>query len=326
MEGAERVADNTPNTQDVELFRCPNTGSGLHWSTEDTLTSADGAFSYSVRDGIARLMPKADIVTGDPAQSVRDYYDAQGWKPDEECVFGDTRAYVDLRRTTYEYTHRCMVRLAKHLRRGGRYILDAGSGPIPHDAYLEYGANMSRRICLDLSLAALKIARTKLGDRGIYVQGDITNIPLKSDSVDAVTCNHVMYHVPADKQATAFREIWRVLRPGGVAMVVYVWEWSPIAGRLEKIAKFLTGGGKPDPQIPALYYHPHSLKWFQTQDWPFRYEIDTFRIVDDNFMKKYISDDWRGRLVLQAFYVAQALFPRFCGKYGNYPAILIYKD
>ncbi len=309
----------------VDLFQCPNSGGGLRWSSEGALISEDDRFRYAVREGIACLTPQASAEDGNPAQSVRDYYDAEGWKADEDCVFGDTRAYVDLRPSIYDYTHRSMVRLAKHFRRGGRIILDAGSGPIPHDAYHEYGATYSRRSCMDLSLAALRVAQSKLGDRGVCIQGDITNIPLKSGSVDAVTCNHVMYHVPAEKQAVAFREIWRVLRPGGVAVVVYVWDWSPIAGRLEKIAKRLTNGA-PEPQIPALYYHPHSLKWFQTQDWPFRYEIDTFRIVDDNFMKKYISDDWRGRVVLRAFYLAQVLFPRFCGKYGNYPAIVIHKD
>jgi ubiquinone/menaquinone biosynthesis C-methylase UbiE len=309
----------------IDLFRCPNNGNALRWSPDGALISDNGRFRYALRDGIACLTPQTSADADDPAQSVRDYYDAEGWTADEDCVLGDTRAYVDLRPSVYNYTHRSMVRLGKHFRRGGKYILDAGSGPIPHDAYLDYSAEYSQRICMDLSLTALRAAQSKLGDRGVYIQGDVTNIPLQSGSVDAVTCNHVMYHVPADKQATAFREIWRVLRPGGVAVVVNVWDWSPIAGRLEKLAKRLTRGA-PDPQIPALYYHPHSLKWFQTQNWPFRYEIDTFRIVDDNFMKKYISDDWRGRIVLRAFYLAQVLFPGFCGRYGNYPAIVIRKD
>lgn len=34
-------------------------------------------------------------------------------------------------------------------------------------------------------------------------------------------CYHVIYQLPPELQAKAFSEIWRVLKPGGVAVVVY---------------------------------------------------------------------------------------------------------
>jgi SAM-dependent methyltransferase len=50
------------------------------------------------------------------------------------------------------------------------------------------------------------------------VKMDITDIPLKSESVDLVICSHVLEHVQEDSQAMS--ELKRVLRPGGTALVM----------------------------------------------------------------------------------------------------------
>lgn len=44
---------------------------------------------------------------------------------------------------------------------------------------------------------------------------DITSIPRQDASFDVVICNHVLEHVPDDRQA--MRELFRVLEPGGTA-------------------------------------------------------------------------------------------------------------
>lgn len=46
---------------------------------------------------------------------------------------------------------------------------------------------------------------------------DIRNIPWPSQSFDVVIANHVLEHVIEDRHAMA--EVWRVLRPGGVAIL-----------------------------------------------------------------------------------------------------------
>jgi SAM-dependent methyltransferase len=263
------------------------------------------------------------------ARNVREYYEKEGWVTDEKNVFADTNVFVDLRKTSWKYTKKCIRRLNKYFKNGGRYLLDAGSGPIPHNELLEYSAQFRQRVCIDLAVPALRICKSKLGDKGICLQADLTNIPIMTGSIDAVTCNHVIYHIPAEKQAAAFREVWRVLRPGGVGVVVYAWRRSPIAWALGQVGKLLTGdrrSGETDLPEPDLYYHAYSLHWFRSQKWPFRYRIDTFRIVDNEFMRRYISDNWLGRTITQIFFSTQLLFPGLCGKYGAYPAIVIFKD
>jgi SAM-dependent methyltransferase len=47
---------------------------------------------------------------------------------------------------------------------------------------------------------------------------DITSVPVPDASFDAVICSHVLEHVADDRAALA--EMWRILRPGGWAVVL----------------------------------------------------------------------------------------------------------
>lgn len=55
----------------------------------------------------------------------------------------------------------------------------------------------------------------KHGNYTPNVDGDIQNLPFKSEVVDAVICKDVLEHVPRPHDAVA--EIYRVLKPGGKA-------------------------------------------------------------------------------------------------------------
>jgi SAM-dependent methyltransferase len=46
---------------------------------------------------------------------------------------------------------------------------------------------------------------------------DLTTTPIRSDTFDAVICIHVLEHIKEDREA--MREIFRVLKPGGWALV-----------------------------------------------------------------------------------------------------------
>jgi hypothetical protein len=47
---------------------------------------------------------------------------------------------------------------------------------------------------------------------------DITDVPFKDDAFDLIVCVHVLEHVPDDRRA--MREMLRVLRPGGMALLL----------------------------------------------------------------------------------------------------------
>ncbi len=74
---------------------------------------------------------------------------------------------------------------------------------------------------------------------------DIHSIPLEDDSFDYLMCNHVLEHVEDDAQV--MREIFRVLRPGGTAILqvpqdyslAKTYEDSSITDPLEREKHFL---------------------------------------------------------------------------------------
>jgi len=49
------------------------------------------------------------------------------------------------------------------------------------------------------------------------VKADICNLPFEKDSYDFILCNHVLEHIPDDE--TAMKELYRVLKPGGKAIL-----------------------------------------------------------------------------------------------------------
>jgi len=91
-------------------------------------------------------------------------------------------------------------------------ILDAGCGqgaPVLrrlNATATGYGLYFSRE---QLLLASENISEVPL------LQGDITQLPLDHDVVDAIVAYHTLIHVPTDDQKAAIGEFSRVLRPGG---------------------------------------------------------------------------------------------------------------
>jgi SAM-dependent methyltransferase len=203
---------------------------------------------------------------------------------------------------------------------------------------------------VDLSVAALRQASQRIGDRGIYVLGDITNLPFAENSMEGVISLHTIYHVPRDQQATAFRELYRVLRPGGSAVVVYKWgrprplRWRELTRskqilvapwRLSRRAyRFLRSVTRRPPEHPQavdgqsrprLYVYGHSYRWFVGQDWPFEAQVVSWNMVTPEFRQKYIHERLLGRQILRLLRLFEERFPTIAGRIGAYPLIAIQK-
>ncbi len=73
------------------------------------------------------------------------------------------------------------------------------------------------RIGLDLSGRQLELAAANV-PRARLVQGDMTALPLATDSIDAITAYHAVFHVPRAEHPTVYDEFARVLRPGGLVL------------------------------------------------------------------------------------------------------------
>lgn len=118
----------------------------------------------------------------------------------------------------YELTGRSMAAFCR-LQRGR--CLDVGCGQADLDVVLAKITEMTI-VGMDIDAGALSTARTKvagagLADRISFIQGDVHKMPLEAGSFDAVI-SRGSYPFWNDKEA-AIREILRVLKPGGVALI-----------------------------------------------------------------------------------------------------------
>jgi SAM-dependent methyltransferase len=70
----------------------------------------------------------------------------------------------------------------------------------------------------------LEYVSTDLERARATVKADITDLPFPDDSFDVILCSHVLEHVVDDRKA--MRELYRVLRPGGWALVLVPIDFS----------------------------------------------------------------------------------------------------
>lgn len=106
-----------------------------------------------------------------------------------------------------------------------RAILDAGCGTGGNLEWLARYAGNGRVAGIDLISTALDFCRQS-GHKQL-AQASATDLPFADEAFDLVTSFDVLVQIPgagADEQA--IREMWRVLRPGGIAFVrCAAYEW-----------------------------------------------------------------------------------------------------
>lgn len=91
----------------------------------------------------------------------------------------------------------------------------------------------------ELDPELIEIAKeNKPSDKVEFKVGDITALPIASESFSKVICTEVLEHIEADKKAMS--EIYRVLTPGGIAALSvpnqrYPFCWDPINWLLETL-------------------------------------------------------------------------------------------
>jgi SAM-dependent methyltransferase len=278
-------------------------------------------------------------------QQVREFYDQIGWSQVGDGLYQNAR-YEDLRSVAQEYIHKCHLRVNRYLDPAGDLFLDAGSGPVQWLEYLTYSENYRYRVCADLSMTALKEARERLGDKGLYVVMDIVHLPFKADAFDGLVSMHTIHHLPPQDHKKAYAGLVRVLKPGRRAVVVNGWGNPPLmrlADRLanlfkrlfksktnvistEQEAKLATAKVTKDEEPAGTFVHKSNAGWLREQlkdVTPIK--IYCWRSVSTKFTRTYIREKAGGRRLLRFIFWLENLFPRFFGENGQYPIVAIKK-
>jgi SAM-dependent methyltransferase len=226
--------------------------------------------------------------------------------------------------------------------------LDAGSGPIQYPEYLTYSKNYDYRVCLDISRIALKEARERIGEHGLFVVGDIARLPFAKNTFSGIVSLHTIHHLPGEEQERSFLELHRVLRSGGKAAVVYSWGlFSPLMRIFRAPIRWIRilrtklrgqdreDGGREtasqqnrrsrDARLHAAgtFTFKHDYGWVRERLEALPgFEIRVWRSVSTAFLRTFIHGKALGRFWLRIVFVLEELAPRFFGRIGQYPLIL----
>lgn len=101
----------------------------------------------------------------------------------------------------------------------GADVLEAGCGVATDGA--RFARAGARYTAVDQSSTALELARRRFeleGLEGRFRRSSVTELPFEDESFDLVYSHGVIHHIPDTKGAVS--EFHRVLRPGGIALVM----------------------------------------------------------------------------------------------------------
>lgn len=278
-------------------------------------------------------------------QQVSAFYNEIGWKMENDGFYQNAR-YEDLRPVSREYIHKCHLRVNRYLNPTGKYLLDAGSGPVQWPDYLTYSQNYQYRVCLDISIVALEEARHRLGDKGLYVVSDVANLPFKSDAFDGLISLHTLHHIPPAEQPDAYVGFVRVLKPERTGVVVNAWTSPVLMKRMgwlialmdrvngvlnrfkpKKEIKLPEEKAKPAASKPTGTFTQHITPEWLKENLTGRvdFKIMVWRSASVRFLRTVIQPWLFGKLWLRWLYNQEEQEPEYYGENGQYPLIVISK-
>jgi ubiquinone/menaquinone biosynthesis C-methylase UbiE len=113
--------------------------------------------------------------------------------------------------------HRWVIRILKRLPKGSK-LLDAGAGEQRYKRFCRHLKYVSQDFGQYINSQDNRGLHTDKWDYGrLDIVSDITKIPVKSDSFDAVLCTEVFEHIP--EPVVAVREFHRILKKGGKLII-----------------------------------------------------------------------------------------------------------
>jgi SAM-dependent methyltransferase len=327
-------------------------GSVVRSPIDSGLCSSDGQFLFPIYNNIIIALKSLSIVLKDTEtfqyqplrkeqKLIQNFYDQIGWQKKDQNVFEDAQMFEDLRPVVQDYIHQCHMRVNDYIQPKGRFLVDVASGPVQYEEYLSYSEYYDYRICVDISLRALQEAQSKLGPKGIYILGDIANLPFEDNWADAIVSLHTIYHLPADLQPKAIQEIHRVLKPCCSAVIVYSWGFHSVLMNLtcfpfrvyaflrRRLAQFMNKiknlRNQSDQHEAFLYAKPLNYKFFSKYPWGFDFKIVVWRSLGVPLTRFYIQSWLAGRSILRMVQNFEQKYPQTSGRFGQYPLFVIRK-
>ena len=340
-----------PFVQYAEILRCPATREHLRFTDQRIeferfvgglpseyevkfgYLNQSGSHFYPVIEGIICMLPfSSNEAMDDQIKGVKAFYEDFGWKRDEEGRFNDSALFIEEKSSVESYYLVTMQRLSRFLQPSGRYLLDVASGPVFQPENQAFSAHFDKRICVDISIRALEEARRNIGDaKGIFINGDITKLPLADGLCDNAMSIHTLYHVPKDLQGAAVRELIRVTKPGANIILLYNWAWHSwlmnlfllpvrVVKAVQRLYRYLTVPAKDRWLSGGLYFYPHTPEWFERIAKEKNLDVSFYALtsIHQDFVKYYVHDGLGGAALLRFILRMEEKYPHYLGRHGAF--------
>jgi ubiquinone/menaquinone biosynthesis C-methylase UbiE len=205
-------------------------------------------------------------------RETRRFYEETGWKQQDGAsvdhnLFGATEDGPI--RIELHNLHNSRIRSALLSAGTSLNLLECGCGGNPERLFLDL---CSKYTAVDFSDRGVQVARTAFAGIDIaheFQTADVCALPFQDGAFDAVYCAHMIYHIddPA-AQEEAIAELVRVVRPGGVVVIVAA-NPRPLAFPLRLARRLAADTPYVGPMLnwmrpkPPLPYKPMPIGWIR---------------------------------------------------------------
>jgi ubiquinone/menaquinone biosynthesis C-methylase UbiE len=174
---------------------------------------------------------RAELPPGEQGDGLPDYYrqnfhfQSDGWLSEHSAAIYDTQVEVLFTGAADVMRRRSLKPIAEWMaERNQRTLsgLDVGCGTGRLLAFLHDAWPGMRWTGLDLSPPYLTEARRLIGRtaRVKLIEGAAEKLPFKDASLDVVVSSFLVHELPTEVRAAALKEMARVLKPGGLAVII----------------------------------------------------------------------------------------------------------
>jgi ubiquinone/menaquinone biosynthesis C-methylase UbiE len=269
-------------------------------------------------------------------RDVESFYNGFGWR-EQSGKTGDAELFWPSGsgplRTVMERQR--MDRVLSAVREAGPRLklLEAGCGGNPAMPLLSLCDHYTG---VDFSEAGLELTRKKLRSVGVpfdLARSDVCSLPFPDGAFDAGYSAHVFYHIDdVASQAKAYREICRVVRPGGTIVLILA-NPRPLLFPLRMLMRIVADTPvlsktirrwRPPSRLP---YRPMTLRWMRRQLSPFGTVRMSCHALEPTWLSQHLSEgNMLGRALLRVMTAAERVVPKQLVRLGNYVLITVTKS
>ncbi|MBC7850570.1 MAG: class I SAM-dependent methyltransferase [Chitinophagaceae bacterium] len=310
------------------------------------LVNEDGSCFFPISDEIYYLHPHYSIPlksTGKKEEVEFDkeriftYFNSIHYQEfDGRKIYDDDDQFVDFRDFLLAYTRHGFYNCRQYIDASGKYFVDAACGPVAYKEYVQLAEGYECRICIDLSVNALKMAQQNLkinNQPAIFICGDLTSLPLKDETADAVICQHALFHVQKKLQLTVLNELVRIAATEKKIAIVYDWfyhSWMMNIAlgpyQLYRILRHWVGKVYARAlKKNKLYFFAHSPAWFRKNHPGTSIQFYVWRSINIHFSHFYLHPRLGGARFIRYIWKMEERYPEKMGRLGEYPIIVIKK-